>query len=149
MSNTVAEYIEALADDRRAAVSRLRDTINAAIPPGFQETMSYGMIGWVVPHTLYPKGYHCSPHLPLPFLSIASQKGFVGLYHMGLYADPVLYEWFTDEYAARVPTKLDAGKSCIRFKKLDAIPYDLVAELCGRMTVEAWVARYEAAFRRS
>lgn len=110
--------------------------------------MSYGMIGWVVPHSLYPAGYHCSPELPLPFMSVASQKNFVALYHMGIYADNALLEWFQSAYADAVPTKLDMGKSCIRFKRVDRIPFDLVGELAAKMTPDEWISRYESAFRR-
>ena len=127
---------------------RLRAVIVENLPEGFQEQLQYKMPGWVVPHSLYPDGYHCNPDEPLPFASIASQKNFVALYHMGIYADPELLEWFRGEYAKRVPTKLDMGKSCIRFKKLDQIPYDLIGELMARITPRDWVARYEANVKR-
>lgn len=137
------EYISTLPDERKAAMAKLRQTILDNIPEGFQEEMSYGMIGYVVPHTIYPDGYHCSPELPLPFMSIASQKNFLALYHIGMYADKELHDWFVGEYPKYVKTKLDMGKSCIRFKKVETIPYDLIAELCTRMSVEQWIDLYE------
>lgn len=147
-SNSPEGYIAALDPVRAAAIATLRSTINASLPAGFQESMGYGMIGWVVPHARYPKGYHCNPELPLPFLSIASQKHFVGFYHMGLYADPELLDWFQKAHAAAVPTKLDMGKSCVRFKRMDRIPFELIGDLVSRMSVVDWIARYEASFVR-
>jgi uncharacterized protein YdhG (YjbR/CyaY superfamily) len=139
-------YEDQVPEDRRAAFSKLRACILSALPEGFSECMSYGMIGYVVPHSLYPKGYHCTPELPLPFLSIASQKHFIGFYHMGLYADPELMRWFVESYEALGLRKLDMGKSCIRFKHWDEIPLDLISELVERVNVETWIAQYEAAF---
>ena len=140
---TVPAYIKALDAERRAVMTRLRKTIKSSIPAGFREVMSYQMPGWVVPHSRYPDGYHCDPKQPLPFIAIASQKRHVGLYHMGLYADPKLLAWFRREYPKHSETRLDMGKSCVRFKKVDAIPYDLIGELCSRMTVDDWIALYE------
>ncbi len=142
-ANNPIDYISNLPEERQVAMSRLRQTILDNLPKGFEETMSYGMIGYVVPHSIYPDGYHCTPELPLPFMSIASQKNFVALYHMGIYADKELYDWFVVEYPKHVKTKLDMGKSCIRFKKIETIPYDLIAELCTRMTVKQWIELYE------
>ena len=142
------QYISELPADRRPAMEQLRQTIKANIPPGFEEVMSYGMIGYVVPHELYPDGYHCSPELPLPFINLASQKNYIALYHSGVYADPKLLEWLKKEYAEQVPTKIDMGKSCIRFKKLEHIPYDLIGELCSKMTVDDWIALYESRIKR-
>lgn len=140
---TVSEYISKLPDDRKQAVEKLRKTIADNLPKGFAETMGYGMIAFTVPHSLYPNGYHCDPKLPLPFISIASQKNFVALYHMGIYAKPELLKWFTDEYATYSKTKLDMGKSCIRFKKVEHIPYELIAELSKKVTVKDWIETYE------
>ena len=142
-ANNPIDYISNLPEERQVAMSRLRQTILDNLPKGFEETMSYGMIGYVVPHSIYPDGYHCTPELPLPFMSIASQKNFVVLYHMGIYADKELYDWFVAEYPKHVKTKLDMGKSCIRFKKIETIPYDLIADLCTRMTVKQWIELYE------
>ena len=144
----VNDYFQNLPPERQDAMLRLRSVIQESIPDGFEECLSYKMPGWVVPLSLYPSGYHCKPAEPLPFVSIASQKNFVALYHMGIYADPDLLEWFRAEYAKRVPTKLDMGKSCIRFKKPDQIPYDLIAELMAKITPEQWVASYEANVKR-
>lgn len=145
---TVDSYIEALPADRQLAIQSLRTVIKKHLPKGFHEEISYGMIGYVVPHALYPAGYHCDPSLPLPFLSIASQKNFIAVYHMGIYADPVILNWFTEAYAAQVKGKLDMGKSCIRFKKMDQIPYSLIGELAGKMKVAEWVALYESTFTK-
>jgi len=145
---TVSAYLKDLPDDRRQALTRLRKIIKQQLPAGFKEVINYGMPGYVVPHSRYPDGYHCDPEQPLPFLGISSQKGHVGVHHMGLYADPKLMAWFKRDYARRVTGKLDMGKSCIRFKKVDAIPYDLIGELCGKMTVDAWIKLYEKNVRR-
>lgn len=142
-ASTPEEYIAALPEERKASISRLRKVINENLPEGFKEEMSYGMIGWVVPHTLYPDGYHCDPRLPLPFMSIASQKNFIALYHMGMYATKELNDWFVTEYAKHCKYKLDMGKSCIRFNKLDDIPYELIADLVSRMSAEEWMDIYE------
>lgn len=138
------EYIDQLPEERKAVIEKLRSTINNNIPIGFKEEMSYGMIGWVVPHSLYKPGYHCDPKLPLPFLSIASQKNFVALYHMGIYANEDLLNWFINEYPKYSKRKLDMGKSCIRFKKMDEIPYELIGKLTTKMTTENWIQIYES-----
>ncbi len=142
------DYIAQLPEERKEAVSRLREVINANIPKGFEETMSYGMIGWVVPHSVYPPGYHCDTELPLPFISLASQKNFVAVYHMGMYASPELLNWFTTEYGKQVKTKLDMGKSCVRLKKMENIPYDLFGALAAKMTTQQWIDTYEAAIKK-
>jgi len=142
-AKTVKEYIDNLPDDRKKVIKKLRTIIKKNLPKGFKEVISYGMIGYVVPHKIYPDGYHCSPELPLPFMSMASQKNFVAVYHMGIYADAKLMKWFTAEYPKYVSTKLDMGKSCIRFKKMDTIPYDLIGELSTKMTTDDWIKLYE------
>lgn len=145
---TPEAYLASLPEDRKIAMQKLRQLLQNHLPDGFQEAMSYGMIGYVVPHELYPAGYHCTPELPLPFVSIASQKNFIALYHMGLYAQPDLYDWFVAEYGRLVPTKLDMGKSCVRFKKMESIPWSLLEELAGKMTPEVWIELYENKFRK-
>lgn len=145
---TINEYLGSLPGDRKAAMENLRTVIKSNLPAGFEEQMSYGMIGYVVPHTLYPAGYHCAPELPLPFMNIASQKNFIALYHMGMYANKPLLDWFTTEYAKQVKTKLDMGKSCLRFKNMAQIPYGLIGELSTRFTPQRWIEVYENAFRR-
>ena len=146
--NSVKEYIAALPEDRKPIIEKLRKVILTNLPEGFEEQISYGMIGYVVPLSKYPKGYHAKKGEPLPFISLASQKNYIALYHMGLYGKPKLEEWFVKEYADRVPTKLDMGKSCIRFKNPDHIPYDLVAELCQKLTVDEYIQAYETALKR-
>jgi uncharacterized protein YdhG (YjbR/CyaY superfamily) len=136
------DYVKQL-PERRIVIQKIRDIILKNLPKGFEETMSYGMLGYVVPHTLYPAGYHCTPELPLPFLNIASQKNFVAVYHMGIYAQKDLYEWFIEEFPKYNKRKLDMGKSCIRFKYMDDIPYELIEELVKKMTVNDWITVYE------
>ncbi len=141
-------YIESLPEDRKPAMSRLRQIILDNLPPEFEETMSYGMLGYVVPHSVYPAGYHCDPKLPLPFMNIASQKNFIAVYHMGIYANPVLMEWFVTEFPKHSDRKLDMGKSCIRFKKPEHIPFDLIGQLAAKMTASDWIAVYEEYVKR-
>ena len=143
-SKTILEYISQLTKDRKEPISKLRNIINQNIDRGFSEEINYGMIGWVVPHSLYPEGYHCDPKLPLPFMSIASQKHFIAVYHMGVYANPKLLEWFISEYPKHCSTKLDMGKSCIRFKKIKNIPYNLIGELVTKMSANDWIILYES-----
>ncbi len=147
-AKTPQEYIDSLPDERKAAMSKLRKVILENLPKGFSEEMSYGMIGYVVPHSVYPTGYHCDPKLPLPFLNIASQKNYIAVYHSGVYADKKINEWFTAEYPKHVNTKLDMGKSCIRFKNVDHIPYDLIGELVQKMTPQEWIELYEKNVKR-
>jgi uncharacterized protein YdhG (YjbR/CyaY superfamily) len=142
------EYFSALPEDRKAAMNELRRVIQKNIPEGFEEQMTYGMIGYVVPHSLFPAGYHCDPSLPLGLVSIASQKNFIAVYHMGIYSSPDLLKWFTDEFPKHSKRKLDMGKSCIRFKKIDEIPYDLIGELMTKMTVQDWISTYEKALNQ-
>lgn len=145
---TTDAYFKALPPERRAVMQELRAAIAKALPKGFEEVMSYGMPGWVVPLSTYPAGYHCTPGSPLPFLGLASQKSHIAFYHMGLYADPKLLAWFTAEAVKRLPKKLDMGKSCVRFKKPEDVCVPLIAELCRRMTPAQWIKLYETAFRK-
>lgn len=137
------DYISKLPPERQPVIKKLRAVISKNLPKGFKEQISYGMLGFVVPHSLYPDGYHCDTSLPLPFINLASQKNFIALYHSGIYADSKLHDWFVAEYPNHVKTKLDMGKSCIRFKKMETIPYELIGELSSKMTVEQWVTVYE------
>lgn len=141
-------YIASLPEDRQKAMSQLRKVLKKNIPKGFKETMQYGMMGYVVPHSLYPAGYHCKPTDPLPFMGIASQKNFIAVYHMGIYADPKLLKWFTTEFPKHSKAKLDMGKSCIRFKKPDQIPFDLIGELASKMTPNDWIGLYEMSMKK-
>jgi uncharacterized protein YdhG (YjbR/CyaY superfamily) len=143
-ASTPEQYIEQLPEDRKSALEALRNTIRENLPKGFEETMSYGMIGYVIPLSLYPAGYHANPDLPLPFINIASQKNYIALYHMGIYSDKKLLDWFRKAWESRSKSKLDMGKSCIRFKHTDDIPYDLIAELTTKIKAEDWIKRYEA-----
>lgn len=137
------DYISQVPEERKETLKKLRKTINDNLPKGFEEGIQYGMIGYFVPHSMYPDGYHCTPNEPLPFMSFASQKNFVALYHMGIYAKKELLDWFISEYPKHCSSKLDMGKSCIRFKKIDEIPYELIGELSSKITVEEWIDFYE------
>ncbi|AXP80884.1 hypothetical protein CJ739_1799 [Mariniflexile rhizosphaerae] len=145
-ANSPEDYINQLPEDRQEPIKKLREVIKKNIPKGFEETMSYGMIGYVVPHTIYPDGYHCAPELPLPFMSIASQKNTINVYHSGVYAKKALYDWFVAEYPKYCKRKLDMGKGCVRFKYIDDIPYGLIGELASKITVEEWINMYEKNF---
>lgn len=147
-ANTVDEYINQLSEERKEVLIKLRSIINKNLPKGFVEQINYKMPGYVVPHSIYPSGYHCNPDLPLPFINIASQKNFVALYHSGIYASPELLEWFVGEYPKHCKRKLDMGKSCIRFKKMNDIPYDLIGELVQKTTVNQWISLYEKSIKR-
>lgn len=142
------EYIDSLEEDRKQAITRLRDEILNNLPAGFEEQMAYGMLGYVVPHSLYPAGYHCDPKQALPFMSIASQKNFVAVYHMGLYSSKPMMDWFLSEYPKHCKAKLDMGKSCIRFKKMDQIPFELIGQLAAKTTPEEWIAVYESHLKK-
>lgn len=148
-ATTVAQYLDELPEDRKEPMRKLRQTILDNLPEGFEECMNYGMIGYVIPHRLYPNGYHCTPELPLPFSNIASQKGFIAFYHMGMYGKPEIAEWFQSEYQKLYPKKLNAGKSCTRFKKPEDIPYDLIGELMTRISVEDYITFYESVIKKS
>ena len=140
------EYISSLPEERKIYMEKLRNVILKNLPKGFEEGMNYGMMGYYVPHAIYPKGYHCKPSDPLPFMGFASQKNTINFYHMGIYANKDLYDWFVAEYPKYSTRKLDMGKSCIRFKKFDEIPFDLIGELATKISVEDWIATYESAF---
>lgn len=147
-ANTPEEYVEKLPEERKEVIQKIRTTVNKVLPKGFKETVGYGMIGWVVPHSIYPSGYHCDPKQPLPFMGVASQKNHIGFYHMGIYADEQLLNWFTENYPKHCKTKLDMGKSCIRFKKPENIPFELISQLVAKMTVEDWIKLYESNLKR-
>ena len=146
-AKTAQAYLDTLSDERKEPMTRLRNVILGNLPDGFEEIMS-GMLGYVVPHSIYPQGYHCDPKQPLPFMNLASQKNFIAVYHMGVYSDPDLYQWFVDEYARQIPTKLDMGKSCVRLKNMKHIPYDLIGELASKMTPLDWIDKYEHYIKR-
>lgn len=145
---TVEEYLNQLPTDRKDAINKLRKVILKNLPHGFVEEINYGMIGYVVPHSIYPSGYHCDPKLPLPFMNIANQKNFIGFYHMGIYSQPELHDWFINTWPNHSSRKLDMGKSCVRLKKINEIPYELIGELASKMTPEKWIAIYETALKK-
>lgn len=142
------EYIAQLPQDRKEVIEKLRSIIKENLPAGYEEGINYNMIGYYVPHSIYPEGYHCNPELPLPFMNIASQKNSVNLYHSGIYAIPKIHDWFVNEYPKYSKRKLDMGKSCVRFKKMDDIPYKLIAELCRKISIEDWIKTYEKNIKR-
>ena len=145
---TADEYVASLPDDRKEAMEKLRKVIKKNIPKGFAETMQYGMMGWVVPHSKYPAGYHCDPKQALPFAGMASQKNAISFYHMGIYSMPHLMEWFVSEYPKHTKARLDMGKSCVRFKKPDQIPYELIGELMKKVTPDEWIDTYERILKK-
>ncbi len=142
---TVAEYLEELPDDRRAAIGKVRAVIRKNLPKGFVEQMSYGSIGYVVPHKLHPAGYHCDPKLPLPFANLASQKNHMAFYLMSAYS---FEPWLRKQFQAR-GKKLDMGKCCIRFKKLEDLPLDVIGEAVGKLSVAGYITQYEDAVKLS
>lgn len=148
-SKEIETYIAQLPTDRQEIIEQLIQVVHSNLPTGFELTFNYGMIGFVVPHTLYPEGYHCDPKQPLPFIHIASQKNFISFYHMGIYAIPSLMEWFVDTYSKTTASKLDMGKSCIRFKKLNQIPFDLLGTLCQKIDPVSWIECYEQNLKKN
>ena len=146
--NTVEALLTNLPEDRIEPFNTLHETIVRHLPKGFEPAMSYGMLGYVVPHSIYPAGYHCKPSEPLPFASIASQKGSINFYHMGICAIPEILEWFVQEYPKHSKQKLDMGKSCIRFKKMDDIPYALIGQLMKKISVKQWIDTYEKLYKK-
>ena len=145
---TVKEILERVPVERREAFQKLHQTIVDNLPEGFQAGISYGGLGYVVPHSVYPDGYHCKPEEPLPFSGIASQKHSINFYHMGLYTDPDLLDWFVSEYPKHNKRKLDMGKSCVRFKNMDALPYELIGQLMRKMTAKQWIEVYERELKK-
>ncbi|MCW3160022.1 DUF1801 domain-containing protein [Chryseobacterium oryctis] len=147
-ATSIEDYISKIPEERQEVFKKLFDTIEDNLPNGFKQGVSYGMVGWNVPLETYPAGYHCTPGSPLPFIGLASQKNFIALYHMGIYAKPDLLDWFVSEFPKHAKRKLDMGKSCIRFKKMDDIPFELIAELSKKMTVDDWITCYESNFKK-
>jgi len=147
-ARTIAEYVKQIPEDRQQVFEKLLSILRENLPPGFEECLSYGMPAFSVPHSLYPKGYHVSPKVALPFISIATQKNFIAFYHMGLYATPELNSWWQEEYPKYSKRKLDMGKSCVRFKKMDDIPFELIQELAQKVSPEEWIATYEKQLKK-
>lgn len=144
---SVDAYIRSVNETQKEAFVKLLEVVRANIPEGFTDVIQYKMPTFVVPHTIYPDGYHCKPIDPLPFVSIAAQKNFIALYHMGIYSHKPLYDWFVKAYSKYAKNKLDMGKSCIRFKKYNHIPYTLIGELMQKITVQDWISFYEDALK--
>ena len=142
------DYINQVPEERQNALKTLRQVIKENLPKDFEEGIQYNMIGYYVPHSVYPDGYHCDPKTPLPFMSFASQKNSINLYHSGIYADPKLHDWFVNEYPKHCKRKLDMGKSCVRFKKIDDIPFQLIGELVTKMTCKEWIDLYESVLKK-
>lgn len=147
-ATTPDQYINEAPEERKEALQKLRKVIVDNLPQGFEEGMGYGMMGYFVPHSIYPNGYHCDPKQPLPFMSFASQKNSINFYHMGIYADKELLDWFVSEYPKYSKKKLDMGKSCMRFKKPEDIPYELIGNLVKKITPQQWIKTYETAFKK-
>ena len=145
---TPEDYIAQLPEDRKEAIIKLNTLIKKHMPKGLEAGMGYGMLAYYVPKSIYPDGYHCKPFPPLPFINVASQKNFIALYHSGMYAKKELYNWFVAEYPKHCKYKLDMGKSCVRFKKIEDIPYGLIEELLAKMTVEEWIKTYEETIKK-
>ncbi|MDR5590746.1 DUF1801 domain-containing protein [Christiangramia sp. SM2212] len=147
-ANSPDDYMKKVPQERITAMTKLRQAIKENLPQGFEETINYGMIGFVIPHNIYPSGYHCDPSLPLPFINLASQKNYIAVYHMGIYSDKNIQEWFVGEFKNRTGKKPDMGKSCIRLNNLENIPYDLIGELSSKISVSEWIATYEKSIKR-
>ena len=141
--DSIKDYTNSLASDRKTTITQLINVIEQNIPKGFEKVMNYGMPSFVVPHSVYPDGYHCDKTLPLPFIGVSNLKSSISLHHMGLYANSKLLNWFESEYPKNSNTKLDMGKGCIRFKKFNEIPYRLIGVLSSKMTVKDWIDIYE------
>lgn len=143
-ATTITQYLGELPQDRKQIVTLIYATIKKNLPKGFEDCINYGMIGFVVPLSTYPNGYHCAPGTPLPFLNIASTKSHIAIYHMGLYSSKPLFDWFTSEWTKHSSKKLDIGKSCIRFKKPEDVPIELIGELAKKITPKQWIEMYES-----
>lgn len=147
-ATTPEQYLDELPEDRKEVVAKIREVVLENLSEGFKEVMCYGMLGYVVPHSLYPDGYHCDPKQALPFMNIASQKNAISLYHMGIYGNSELLDWFVSEYPKYCKSKLDMGKGCVRFKKMNEIPYQLIGELTAKMSCQDWIAMYEKNYKK-
>lgn len=143
---TVEQYLAELPPVRREALEAVRAVILKNLPKGYEEGMQYGMIGYFVPHSVYPPGYHCDPTQPLPFASLASQKNYMSLYLMCIYGDPEHEAWFRQAWA-ETGKKLDMGKSCVRFKKLEDLPLNLIGRAVKRVPAKKFIAHYESAIQ--
>ena len=150
MNHTISypDYLNLQLEERVGALSQLRDVFLNHIPKGFQELITENGIEYVVPHSIYTSGYHCNPKLPLPFINVVTQKNMITIHHLGFYASPDLLQWFIDEYKNEFTSKLDFGKACVKFKKMDQIPYKLIGKLLQKMTLEDWIDLYEKVLKK-
>ena len=146
-AKTVQEYLGGLPPDRRAAIEAVRKVILKHLPKGFEETMQYGMIGYVVPLRIYPPGYHCGKDIPLPFASLASQKNHMAIYLCNVFGHKETDAWFRREYKAS-GKKLDMGGSCVRFKQIEDLPLDLIGKVIARTPVKHFIKLYESAIKK-
>ena len=144
----IETYLAAIPEARKPSFLRLLKIVKEFLPQGFEICFNYGMIGFIIPLSRYPEGYHVKANTPLPFINLANQKNFIALYHMGLYANKELMNWFVNEFPSHSKRKLDMGKSCIRFKKPEEIPFELIKDLVQKMTCEDWIACYESQINR-
>ena len=146
-AKSVREYLDSLPEDRRAMIRAVREVILKHLPKGYQEIMQYGMISYAVPLSLYPPGYHCGKDVPLPYACLASQKNYLSLYLCNIYGDKGTEKWFRTEFKVR-GKKLDMGKSCVRFKKVEDLPLDVIGKAIARTPVRDFIALYEKAIKR-
>ncbi len=144
--NSVAEYIETLPEERKEIIEKLRKVIKENLPAGFEESISYGSIGYVVPLEIYPQGYHVETNTPLPFIGLSNWKNHISFSHWGIYINKELLEWFKDEYAKQAKYKLSMGKACVNLKRMNDIPYNLIGQLCRKISVFEFIEMYEKAF---
>jgi len=142
-AKTVQDYLDGLPAERRPVIEQLRREILDNLPDGFEETIGYGMLAYVVPKSIYPAGYKAKPSQPLPLVALASQKSHIAVYHMVIYMQPELLNWFKESYAKLNIGKADIGKSCIRFKNPAKIPYRLIGELSRKVSVDEYIKLYE------
>ncbi len=145
---TAQDYYDQLPADRKQPMENIRKVLLNNLPDGFKEGFGYGMPSYIVPLSRYPAGYHCAPGTPLAYISLASQKNFIAMHHLGMYASPELTAWFAAEYPKHSKSKLDMGKGCIRFKKMDDIPYELIAKMAQKLTVQQWIDTYERILKK-
>ena len=146
-SKSVKEYLAELPPERRAAIQTVREVILKNLPKGYEEVMQYGMIGYVVPHRIYPAGYHCDPKLPLPFAALASQKNHMAVYFIHIYLHKEAESWFRQTYKAS-GKKLNMGKSCVRFEKLEDLPLEVIGKAVAKVPVKNYIELYEKAIKR-
>lgn len=140
-AKNLTEYLASLPDDRRKAIRAIRAAINKGLPKGYKEGIQYGMPGWFVPHSIYPDGYHCDPKQPVPFAGLASQKSHIGIYLMCIYGQPKHQKWFVDAWK-KTGKRLDMGKACVRVKKLEDVPLEVITEAVARVPVDEYLAFY-------